>query len=91
MGRITVVLDIATAGRIGQTVAETESLHDIRLGQILRRLLSLEQVLRPALSGPCHGNKSVRLHAENVPDGLAGVEASCNGAAGGLDGGDGGC
>jgi hypothetical protein len=33
----------------------------------------------------------VRLHAEDVSDGLAGVEASCNGAAGGLDGGDGGC
>ena len=91
VSRITVVLDITTAGRIRKTITETKCLHNVRLSQVLRSLLSLEQVLGTTLSRPSHGNERVRLHAENVLDCLASVETSCHGAAGGLDGGNGGC
>lgn len=90
MRRITIILNIPTTSRIRQPVLQPQTLHNTRLGDILGRTLRLQQLLGPALSRPRQRDERVRLHAEDVADGGAGVEAGRQGAAGGFDGGDGG-
>ena len=100
MSRITVIFNIASLGRIRQTVAEARFFHDVRLGEgILRlpllcdrsvtRALGLMQALAATLRRPRHRHKRVHLLLHDAHDRGAGVEAGCNGPAGSLDGGDG--
>lgn len=88
MRRITIILNVPTTRRIRQPVLQPQTLHNTRLGDILGRTLCLQQRLGPTFSRPRQRDERVRLHAEDMADGGAGVEAGCQGAAGGFDSGD---
>ena len=87
MGGITIILNIASLGRIRQAVPEAHLTHDLRLSQMLEAS-SLFQRLATALVHPRGGHEGVHLTAHDARDRCCGVEASRHGAASGFDGGD---
>lgn len=93
MSRVTVILNIASLGRIRQTIPEPHFLHDVRLGEIPLRggstSISLVQALVAALRRPRHRHKRVHFPPHDAHDSRPGVEAGCHGPATGLDRSDG--
>ena len=91
VSRVTVVLDIATLGRVRQTVLEAHLAHDSRLGRLaVEDAVRAVQLLAAALGGPRGRHERVHLALHDARDGGARVEAACHGAAGGFDRCDGG-
>lgn len=92
VGGVTVVLDIATLGGVGQAVPEAHLLHDLRLGQLVFGIEPLDGVeaLGAGLSRPRHRHERVHLALHDARDRRPRVEPRGHGAAGGFDGGDGG-
>lgn len=93
MGRVTVVLDIATLGGVRQPVPEAHIGHDLLLGDGLGGHAVGGGGVEGgagALGGPRGRHERVRLAAHDARNRGLGVEARRDGAAGGLDGGDGG-
>lgn len=96
MGRVTIILNILSVGRVRETIRKFSSFHNLRLLQLCRFLLigsaqSFEEEVTTTLLRPRQRVEWMRLRHQDPFYRRICVKPGCDGSAGGFNGGNGIC